>query len=260
MLVIIYTDMNTFYVDFYLHPLLLLASFCITSCSEKKSQPLNFTQEQIELGKATPKDYFDVTNEIYATVFDSVASSVHYDLKGVYCGPRIVDKIILGGSTFRKPFSYSNLNVQKNTDADYPSNLYWIHLLNDSTIQVHYGLYCLPRRIYRPGHPPPPDNRPTPFLNIAFDCPIRQWKNIHAKIFIQREQSSTKTAFVAIYPYLPQNTSHKAVSWAYKSTVKVFKDGNLYREYVVSNKIPNLTKVHSSFVESEKRLLVEIIE
>ena len=214
---------------------------------------LSFNDIRIE------KDYFEVTTQLTPIIYDSIFNNVSFSLAAKYCGPQFENLTIPSTSTFVNPLKISNIKITKNTDVNYPSDLYWIHFIDNNTIQVHCGLYCLPRIIFR-GDKPPPDTRPRPFMNISFSCMVREWKQIYVKTFSQHFKSATKTLYQTTYPYIPQNTSHKITKWQYSSSIKIFRDGQLYREYEVSDKNPNISKVHSYLSQTDPTVYVEIIE
>lgn len=203
-------------------------------------------------------DYFKINITISPSIKDLIDTVINFhcvDTSNANYGVKIFQKQTCSNISF-----YNPPIIWKTLNSNYGLDITNIVVL-DNNVSISYN-YGAPRRriLYKDKPPPPPPPIPKPFFYLDIGLKARVKRLISTFGNSYRDSSQTKTYWTYDLPNYSLSKTQTFIEWQYQTNIQIFRNGKLYREYTLTNKLPALTHVKSTIIENSKILLIEIID
>lgn len=204
------------------------------------------------------RDYFKISTTISPSIQDLIDTVINFhfvDTSNANYGVKIFQKQTYSNISFyNPPIIWKTLNSNYGLDV---TNI----AVSDNNVSISYN-YGAPRRrvLYKDKPPPPAPPTPKPFFYLDIGLKARVKRLISTFTNSYRDSSQTKTYWTYNLPNYSLSKTQTFIEWQYQTNIQIFRDGTLYREYTLTNKLPALTHVKSTIIENSKTLLIEIID
>jgi hypothetical protein len=204
-------------------------------------------KEEIE----TTGNYIVVENILKPIIYDSIFENQIFSFFDNVPSwlDKSVERKITDGFKFFNPVKPLNLKVERVYES---SQLRRITYVDTNKIKIVYILK--PHRCLGSC-----DGFPAPTIKIDFETKSFKYdlKTVAPKKQIFK--TATETVFVTEYDLFPSG-KWELRGWSYQSSIKIYRNNSLYRQYKVTDEIPELRNKVVSYIASDKKLVVEVLE